>query len=488
MKRSLLIFLCLLISCNIFAQKLNTLLNYKAYCTDDSQPYIEFQFIIDGQSVAYVPTEDGNFQAEVEITASVEQNDSAIANLHFIIVSDIFSDSVKSSKPDFSTVQNVKVANGDYTLRFNLKDLHADSKPVRYIDMIQVYFPEDKVSSSSITLLRELSGENGRGICQKYGYTMTPLYFDYAPEKMVVLPMMMEIYNTEKILGKDNYFFVKTYIELFENGLLANAQEIRYIKKKTAPLSVFMHQFNILKLYSGNYNVVVEILDADSNVLASTKAFFQRSNPEVELSLADYDNVEIAQTFVDKITDSVLLRDYVACLYPISSTVEKNFFDKRLKKIPTDRLKRYFYSFWLRRNSQNPEMEWLKYKAQVDYVNKTYGSKVVKGYRTDRGRVYLQYGPPTQIIEEVFDPQSYPYEIWTYYVLGSQTNVKFVFYAYDVVTNEYELLHSDAIGEVRNTKWQMELTRRLNPTLNPDITTPDEYWGGDIQNNWKLNR
>ena len=66
--------------------------------------------------------------------------------------------------------------------------------------------------------------------------------------------------------------------------------------------------------------------------------------------------------------------------------------------------------------------------------------------------------------------------------------MKFVFYDYDVVTNEYELLHSDAIGEVRNTKWQMELTRRLNPTLNPDITTPDEYWGGDIQNNWKLNR
>ena len=470
------------------AQRLNALLNYKAYCTDDFQPYIEFQFIIDGKSVVYTNDGNGNFQAEVEIEAQIERNDTVFSQLHFIIVSDTFSDTSLTSKPDFSTVQNAKVPNGDYYVHFNIKDKNSDSSQIKYIDAIQVYFPEDKVSASGITLLSELTGENGNGLYQKYGYTMTPLYSDFAPEKMPVLPMAMEIYNTEKILGKDKTFFIKTYIELFENGLLANAQEVRYIKKKTAPLAVFMHQFNILKLYSGNYNVVVEVLDADSNVLVSTKAFFQRSNPGVELNLADYDNVDVSETFVDKISDSVLLREYVASLYPISSTVEKNFFDKRLKKIPTDRLKRYFYSFWLRRNANAPETEWLKYKAQVDYVNKAYGSKVVKGYRTDRGRVYLQYGPPTQIIEEVFDPQAYPYEVWTYYVLGSQTNVKFVFYTYDVVTNEYELLHSDAIGEVRNPRWQMELTRRLNPTLNPDITTPDEYWGGDIRNNWRLNR
>lgn len=483
---SLLILFSCLIGTN--AQKINALLNYKAYCTDEGQPYIEFFFLIDGKSVTYIPNETGKFEAEVDVRADIEQSDSVISSLHFILVSEAFPDTVKSSKPDFSTIKNLKVPNGDYMLRFHIKDLHANTKPIDYLDFMQVYFPQEKVSASGITLLRDLHEEDGNGIFNKYGYTMSPLYFDYADENLQILPLMMEIYNTEQILGKDKTFLIRTFIELSENGLLGNAQEIRYIKKKTAPWVVFLQQFNIMKLYSGNYNAVVEILDADSNVLVSNRAFFQRSNPSIDLTLSDYDNVRTENTFVDKITDSLLLRDYVACLYPISSTVEREFFDQRLKKVPTDRLKRYFYSFWLKRNTQNPEGEWLKYKAQVDYVNKAYGSKVVKGYRTDRGRVYLQYGAPTQIIEEVFDPQSYPYEIWTYYVLGSQTNVKFVFYAHDVVTNEYDLLHSDVRGEVRNPQWKMELTRRLNPTLNPDITEPDEYWGGDIKNNWELNR
>lgn len=487
MRRFFPILIAFLIGGSLNAQNLNVLLNYKAFSTDELRPYIEFQFLVDGQSVNYVMNDNGLYSAEVEVLATVEQNDSVVQKLHFILVSDSFADTVRSTKPDFFVLKNLPVENGDYMIRFSLKDLHSDNKQIDYIDYLQVFFPEQKVSSSSVTLLSEVRPDDA-GIYTKYGYSMTPLYFDYASENIQVLPVTMEIYNTEKVLGKNKQFFVRMYIELFENGLLANGQQVMYLKKNTAPLVVFLNQVNISKLYSGNYNMVVEVLDADSNVLVSNKVFFQRNNPSVELSLSDYDNVEVAQTFVDKISDSVLLREYVASLYPISSTVEKDFFDKRLKKIPTDQLKRYFYSFWLRRNSQNPENEWLQYKAKVDYVQKTYGSKLVKGYRTDRGRVYLQYGAPSQIIEEVYDPQAYPYEIWTYYVLGSQTNVKFVFYSVDIVSNDYDLLHSDYNGEVRNPHWQMELTRRLNPTLNPDITTPDDYWGGDINDNWKYNK
>lgn len=471
------------------AQKTNVMLDYKGYCTEDHQPYVEFQFVVDGRSVNYVANEEGKFGAEVDVRVEIALGDSLVKQVHFILTSEEFADTVRSRKPDFATTKNVPLPNGEYVLHFYVKDLHnEEAKQIEYIDNVTLYFPEDKVSSSEITLLRELRGEDESGTFVKYGYAMTPLYFDYVPETMPVLPYMMEIYNTEKVLGKDESFLVRTYVELYESGLLGNAQQVRYMKKKTAPVVVLLNQMDVFKLYSGNYNAVVEILDLDSNVLVTAKSFFQRSNPAVALALEDYDDVKVESTFADRIKDTVLLQEYVASLYPISSTVERDFYNKRMKKIPYDRLKRFFYSFWLKRNAQDPEGEWLRYKAKVDYVNKVYGSKVVKGYRTDRGRIYLQYGPPSQIIEEPYDPQSYPYEVWQYYVLGSQTNVKFVFYTVDIVTNDYELLHSDAIGETHNPRWQMELTKRLNPTYDPDVTTPMEYWGGEINNNWRLNR
>ena len=120
-------------------------------------------------------------------------------------------------------------------------------------------------------------------------------------------------------------------------------------------------------------------------------------------------------------------------------------------------------------------------------MNERYGSKVIEGFRTDRGRVYLRYGPPNTITEEPYDPQAYPYEIWHYYEIGQQTNVKFIFYNRDLVTNNYELLHSDYIGELHDPAWQMKLVKRLSPNSNPDITTPEEYWGGNARDQYKYN-
>ncbi len=48
------------------------------------------------------------------------------------------------------------------------------------------------------------------------------------------------------------------------------------------------------------------------------------------------------------------------------------------------------------------------------------------------------------------NPNSYPYEIWEYYHLADgEVDKKFVFYDRELVGNNYELLHSDARGEIQ---------------------------------------
>jgi len=480
-------FLC----CIVFAQKqyLSCALNANAYATNSLQPYIEFQFLINGKTTQYAPNARGKFNAAVEVRVDIKtvKDERSIDGLHYILNSADFEDTIAATKPYFSDVQNVKVDTGAYYLYYTLVDIHKKDT-ISYIDYIDVKFPKNEISLSKISLWQWLDPTGQDGFFEKYGYAVTPLFQQYAPEKQYTLPFTVEIYNTDKVLGNNSEFMVRTSIVPEEFYRAAKPQNIFYKTLKSKSLTLFLHQFDIYDLPSGNYNVVVEILNKDSVVVASSNAYFQRNNPAVKLDPKNYDDVIIDNTFVEKMTDLKQLQDDVASLYPIGSRIEQEFFLQRMKKVPLEQLQRYFYSFWAKRDANDPEGAWLEYKKKVDYVQEKYGSTVIRGYRTDRGRVYLRYGPPTHITEEPYDPNSYPYEIWQYYVIGNQTNKKFVFYNKDLISNNYELLHSDMIGETYDPGWQMKLVRRLSPNNNPDITVPDEYWGGGANDRYKYDK
>ena len=88
---------------------------------------------------------------------------------------------------------------------------------------------------------------------------------------------------------------------------------------------------------------------------------------------------------------------------------------------------------------------------------------------TDRGRVYLQYGPPNSRNKVDNYAASLPYEIWHYYKLENQTNKKFVFVNSDFATNEYRLEYSNVFGEVSNAEWSNPIEQDYNPTFGDDF-------------------
>ena len=108
-----------------------------------------------------------------------------------------------------------------------------------------------------------------------------------------------------------------------------------------------------------------------------------------------------------------------------------------------------------------------------------------KGYLTDRGRVYLQYGAPNDVKSVPSDPVTLPYEIWDYYYLNNQSNVKFVFYDPVLTGNDYELLHSNLYGEVQNPNWRMHLVRKIQTQQDIYDPNPVDYWGNDMDDYWK---
>jgi len=111
------------------------------------------------------------------------------------------------------------------------------------------------------------------------------------------------------------------------------------------------------------------------------------------------------------------------------------------KKLTTDDERESFIeTFWERRNPNpgNPENEFKEeYYRRIAYANEHYASGI-PGWKTDRGRIYIMYGPPNEIDshpsggtyqrppeEGGGETSTYPFEDWTYnYIEGIGNNIK----------------------------------------------------------------
>jgi GWxTD domain-containing protein len=444
---------------------------------DEGQPYIELVFFVDGKSVYYVLNRDGKYEAEVEVKATIRMKDSTIARLHYIIGSNLYADTLLDNKKDFYDIQNIRVPQGDYTIYYELRDKHGSGRIATSMERFSVQFPDDRISTSNIGLLSSIS-QDDKGLYHKYGIALTPIFQQYVGEYQSQLPFYVEIYNSHKIVGEGKHFTVRSYLENVTDTTAKEPPITVSQEYATAPVVLYIQQFNIANLPSGNYNVVVDILNEDS-LLLTHKAFFFRSNPTMSFR-------EIKNTFASKITDSVELFHNVFSLFPIATPIEQDFIERRIKKMTVNELQQYLYAFWVQRNPYFPEKAWMAYKARVDYAQSQYGSRIVRGYKTDRGRIYLKYGPPSSIKDHPFEPNTYPYQIWEYYTIDDERNVKFVFWSPASVTNEYELLHSTKRGEYHDQMWQRRLTQKMDPQEDFDDTKAKDVWGGRIDDEWRI--
>ena len=473
MRKSFIFIILVLFSVNIHAQKLRVFLNYTAFCTDKQEPYLEFSIYIDGKSVVYKPTSNNDYEAEVQITIDVFEADSLVKKLNYILVSASYPDSLPENKQDFIDIKNLLLANGSYRLSFTVKDLNNNEKALNYTDFADVSYEKDAPAFSGIILLQEINYSKNR-------FEMLQKLNDYYPESINTLNFYTEYYNTDKI--RESPVFVRAFIETFETSI----PEKHFLKKQItlAPVNVLAHQFNISDLPSGNYNLILEIINNSDCVIAANNIFFQRNNPKQDTVFQNYSETQYVNTFVDKITDSLLLKEYILSTMPIATVSEQNFYHTNAKKITIEQMKRFFYTFWTKRNPKNPEQAWTEYKIRVNFVQKEYGSKLIKGYQTDRGRIYLKYGPPNEMVSEIYDPNAYPYEMWFYHAMGDQKNVKFVFWCRDYVSNNYEVLHSNARGEINDPAWLKKLSSRLSPYENAEDKSVESYFGGNAYDYW----
>ena len=256
-----------------------------------------------------------------------------------------------------------------------------------------------------------------------------------------------------------------------------------------AQANPLLNSIDIKGLPSGNYYLVVEMRDRSNTVICSNSVFFQRSNPGVGYEMNDLSGVNIANTFASKIENIDTLRRYIRYLEPVSTETERNYALSLVRSNDLTTMQQYLYNFWATRSPLNPRDAFNEYLGAVRRVNMSFTTTSTPGFRTDRGYVFLKYGEPDQIVDSPNEPGAYPYQIWHYYTIANQRNKKFVFMSKDDSTNDYQLIHSDVIGELANYRWKLEVYSRIygeHYDEGVDQTDYEEGWGkhaGDIYDN-----
>ena len=191
----------------------------------------------------------------------------------------------------------------------------------------------------------------------------------------------------------------------------------------------------IAKLPSGAYKLIVGVRDIESNIEETGIHYFW------------IDAGEDSTKTILPMTDIDIKRYYDQIKY-IASKEEKNIYNK----LDAKGVQEFLLRFWKSRDPDpsTPENEFMEeHFRRIAYAE----NQFVNGVNSDRGRIYIQYGPPVQIDRYPSSTQyPKPVEIWQYAIDGT---TEFVFMDRTGDGNLI-LVHSTHPDEYSNENWAKE--------------------------------
>ncbi len=440
--------------------------------------YVEAQFAIEANSLEWKKV-GSKFQSETELNFIILK-DSLVVNFAKELIKNQLDSAQKN--PNLMLFHGVRLAlpSGNYNVLIKLDDLN-DSTSSEFIPTSIKVPNYEGYNLSSVLLFTKFSKEEGNTINHRSGYLIERDIFHLYGAKDTVVYFYSELYQNSikaDTLGKK---YLKWSLQNLETGAIEpNTTSVLPIKSDQL-VTVFSKPVNLKELSTGIYGLNLEVVNSKNNIICSESVRFQVIGKTPLLSEEEIRKTQISQTFASDIHGVDTLLELISSFRPISSQQEKDFAQSLRRENNEMFLQQYVYHFWAKRNPLDPMSSFIGYIDEVEKVNKAYGNRIVHGYDTDRGRVYLQYGAPNTIVKEGNDPQAYPYEIWHYYSVRGQSNIRFIFSNTDLATNDFRLIHSTATGEVYDPRWRLQLRKRNEgyQSIDENGNTEDD-WGSQF--------
>ncbi len=314
-------------------------------------------------------------------------------------------------------------------------------------------FITENISISDIQLASRIiqDSPNKESIFYKNSMEIFPIPSSVFGENQPVVFYYSELYNLLKTNGSESLKIISSVYN----------SKGKVVFSKIKPMSrsyesrVEVGSIVVNKYPTDTYTFVIALIDSASNYGVSSSKKFYVFNPSI--ALTDTATGQVSGVFASEF--GVMADEELDDLFNKSKYIATSADIDKFEKINTTEGKREFlYNFWKDKDNDvsTPVNEFYRnYFSRVNLSTQRYGSLSRVGWKSDRGRVFIIYGDPSEIERYPNQVDTKPYEIWYYNEL--EGGVMFVFG--DLTGfSDYTLLHSTLRGELRDDNWLRRIT------------------------------
>jgi len=450
----IIIQLCLLLLVPLMANALDLGVS-TAIFSAEGKSYIEINLEIAASTITYqaVAASPGKMQAGAEVLVMIKQGDKVINYEKYAL-----SSPMVITPQSLLDVRRMSVPDGAYTLEITVTDINAPANKKTYTTPVKVAMSE-KIHLSEVQLLRGFKKEETQtdNPFVKNGFFLEPLPFSFYDKSSSKLAFYAEVYNSDKSVTEGNYL-VRYFIEENKGNGIKELVAGGGQRKKPSAMDAILVQMDISKINSGNFTLNVELRNPLNELLALRTVDFQRSNPLLNFNESDLTKEMVEKQFVQDISEENL-RFSLRAIGPLAVGDETEELKNILAGGDLESMRFYLFRHFAKKDPVNPQKAYFDYIKMAGQVHEKFKSGFRYGFETDRGRMFIRYGQPNDIVHIEDDPNAPPYEIWVYYDFPKtrQKNVKFLFYNPGLAGEDFVLLHSTARGEINNKRWERDL-------------------------------
>jgi len=406
---------------------------------DDNHVHVELYYAFPRRGLTFRQDSAG-FVGAGDLTFTVRKGDSLVYGDRWL-VPHVLRDTANAT-PGLMLVGNsqLQLEGGDYIFKLLGRDrhnaAHADSVTLR----VPIKpFVTDKPTISDIEFATTIRQGTKGGAFYKNTLDVVPNVGGVFVENQNCY-FYSEAYNLTVGNETVDYYLRTNVHDAVGKEIMSREKP----KKRLSESSVIVDNFPAATLRTGTYTLVLSLLDTSKKVITSSarKFFVYNKTLGVDSSLlASAAGLPMAEYMS---MDSVELdREFKWAKWE-ALDLEKSQFEQ-LTGAETKR--KFMTDFWRHRPPGRRE----EYLARVAYANGNFNMMGREGYRTDRGRVYIVYGPPEDVERHPNETDMKPYEIW--YYTNIQGGVQFV-YVQRNSGGDLELVHSTHRNELHDENWQ----------------------------------
>ncbi|MGB9823930.1 MAG: GWxTD domain-containing protein [Candidatus Hydrothermia bacterium] len=385
-------------------------LNYSRFIRSESLTVFEFYYLLNLNTLK-------RKQGKISFTAKVEINGKGLEKP---LISEW---SQHSTKPLNYSIDKfwATLAPGEYDLSFTVSDNNSKRKGKVNIKISSLERDTTMGLSDIELLLQMFPGEDS--IFGRFGYVMIPNPTGNYGFGRDTLYFYAEIYN---LLRDTSSYFVRYFI-LDQKGL--PVMQSKPIVRFKDELPIIREGFDISNLSEGKYKLIIQVVDPTNGRYTQKEIDFVYSPVKVsEEKLAESEYL----FFIDYFASPEELREF--------------------RSLPDEGKILFLKKFW-KKFDPTPNTEYneffVEFVKRCKYADENFSLPGKPGRLSDRGRIYIKYGPPDERNRVTFELTSRNREHWIYYGSGVK---EFVFV--DIKGNgDYELVYSSVEEEPTRPDW-----------------------------------